>query len=244
MKSPLLMTILPHPDDESFPVGGTLARYAAAGMRVILVTATRGEAGIPDLAPAEAARLRSAELQAAARALGAEQVIFLNYVDGTLAEFKRDITARLVQLLRQFRPEAVITFGPDGISGHPDHVALSECVTRSFQQSGLPGRLFYIAPSEATQQGCGIPPSAQQITNAVASIDITDFRIPKLRAMQAHASQQPPYTGPPEDEAENLACHEYFALAQPVEPYTVLADLFAPLHTGESVYASSQQPTA
>jgi LmbE family N-acetylglucosaminyl deacetylase len=235
-----LLVILPHPDDESFPVGGTLARYAAAGMRVILVSATRGEAGVPDLAPAEAARLRSAELQAAARALGAEQVIFLDYVDGTLAEFKSDITARLVQLLRQFHPEAVITFGADGISGHPDHVALSECVTRSFQQSGLSGRLFYIAPSEATQQGCGIPPSPQQITKAVASIDITDFRIPKLRAMQAHASQKPPYTGPPEDEAGKLACHEYFALAQPVERYTVLTDLFAPLPSRETVYASAQ----
>jgi LmbE family N-acetylglucosaminyl deacetylase len=238
------MTILPHPDGESFPVGGTLARYAAAGVRVILVTATRGEAGVPNLAPAEAARLRSAELQAATRALGAEQVIFLDYVDGTLAEFKSDLTTRLIQLLRQFRPDAVITFGPDGISGHPDHIALSECVTHSFRQSGLAGRLFYIAASEATQQGCGIPPSPQQIENAVASIDITDFRIPKLRAMQAHASQKPPYTGPPEDEAGKLACHEYFALAHPFEPYTVLTDLFAPLPSGEIVYATSQQPTA
>lgn len=240
MKPPLLMTILPHPDDESFPVGGTLARYAAAGMRVILVSATRGEAGIPGLAPATAARLRSAELQAAARALGAEQVIFLDFVDGTLAKFKSDITARLVLLLQQYRPEAVITFGPDGISGHPDHVALSECVTRSFRQSSLPGRLFYIAPSEATRQGCSIPPSPRQITSAVASIDITDFRIPKLRAMQAHASQKPPYTGAPEDDAGKLACHEYFALAHPVEPYTVLTDLFAPLPAGETVYATAQ----
>jgi len=229
MKQPLLMTILPHPDDESFPVGGTLARYVATGVRVILVSATRGEVGVPGLAPAEAARIRSAELQAAARTLGAEQVIFLGYMDGTLAEFKSDITTRLVQLLQQFRPDAVITFGPDGISGNPDHVALSECVTRSFRQSGLPGRLFYIAPSEATLQGCGVVPSQEAAGGPVASIDITDYRLPKLRAMQSHASQNPPFTGDPEIEIENLACHEYFALARPSGKFADATDLFAPL---------------
>jgi LmbE family N-acetylglucosaminyl deacetylase len=65
-----LLVVTAHPDDESFPMGGTLAKYAAEGARVVLVSATRGEAGLPGMAPAETARIREAELRAAGRVPG------------------------------------------------------------------------------------------------------------------------------------------------------------------------------
>jgi N-acetylglucosamine malate deacetylase 2 len=145
------------------------------------------------------------------------------------------VISQLMNAMRRLHPKAVITFGPNGISGHPDHVAISRLTTiafdRAVQKHFLPlsARLFYIAPSEATLQGCGVTPSQELVGGPVASIDITDFRLPKWRAMQAHASQNPPFQGNPEEQIEDLACHEYFALARPSGKSADTEDLFAPL---------------
>lgn len=213
-------------------MGGTLAKYAAHQTHVTLVCATRGEAGIPGLAPEEAAKIREGELRRAAAELGLSEVRFLGYRDGTLAQVEaEELIHRLTELLRETQPDVVLTFGPDGISGHPDHVTLSARVTQAFERAALPdARLYYLAPSEATLQGCGVVPSQEVAGGPVASIDITDFRLPKWRAMQAHASQNPPFKGKPEDQIENLACHEYFTLARPSGKFADTEDLFAPLN--------------
>ncbi len=222
-----LLVVTAHPDDESFPMGGTIAKYAAEGGRVVLVSATRGEAGIPGLSTRETAKLREAELRAAAQTLGVNRLEFLDYVDG---EFDRadeaQVIAKLLVIFHQENPDVVITFGPDGISGHPDHVATHRFVTRAFERAHLAGRLFYLMPSEATQQGCGIPPSEVAAGGAVATIDVGAYLVTKVRAMQAHASQDPPYPGDPVEEAGRLACHEYFTLARPVTAGGEMNDLF------------------
>lgn len=224
-----LLVVLAHPDDESFPMGGTLAKYAAEGVRVSLICATRGEAGIPGLSPEATGQLRERELRAAAAALGLAEVRFLGYHDGQLAQADPERAAgQLVKAMREIQPQTVITFGPDGISAHPDHVAIHRFTTSAFDQAGLPGRLFYLAPSEATQQGCGVIPSQEVAGGPVAAIDIGDYRVTKVRAMQCHASQNPPYSGKPEQEAQRLTCHEYFTLVRPVGWQTNLIDLFTP----------------
>lgn len=226
-----LLVILPHPDDESFPMGGTLAKYAAHQTRVMLVCATRGEAGIEGITPEEAGKIREVELRRATAELGLAEVRFLDYRDGTLTQVDaEELIRRLTDILHETRPDVVLTFGPDGISGHPDHVTLSTRVTQAFDCAALPkARLYYLAPSEATLQGCGVTPSQAVAGGPVASIDITDYRLPKLRAMQAHVSQDPPFQGDPEEEIENLACHEYFTLARPIGKFADTTDLFAPL---------------
>ena len=223
-----LLVILPHPDDESFPMGGTLAKYAANHIRVTLVCATRGEAGIEGLDPEETGKIREGELRQAASALGLDEVRFLDYRDGTLSQVNADeFIERLAGLLRDLKPDVVLTFGPDGISGHPDHVTLSARVTQAFDRATLPSsRLYYLAPSKATLQGCGVTPSQEAAGGPVASIDITDYRLSKVRAMQAHASQNPPYTGDPVEEAGKLTCHEYFTLARPATAEGEMNDLF------------------
>ena len=223
-----LLVILPHPDDESFPMGGTLAKYAADHNHVTLICATRGEAGIEGLDPEEAGRIREDELRRAASELGLDEVRFLDYRDGTLAQVNaKEFTDRLAGILRDLKPDVVLTFGPDGISGHPDHVTLSARVTEAFDHVALPkARLYYLAPSEATLQGCGVVPSQEVAGGPVASIDIADYRLPKWRAMQCHASQNPPFAGDPKKEIENLACHEYFVLARPFGNYTDATGLF------------------
>lgn len=224
---PTLLVILAHPDDESFPMGGTLARYAAEGAYIILVCATRGEAGIPGLSSQAAGQVRERELQAAAKALGLAEVRFLGYHDGQLSQAEPEqVIGQLLKIMQEIRPQAVITFGPDGISGHPDHLAIHRFTTQAFDRAGLPGYLFYLAPSEATSQGCGVMPSQEIAGGPVAGIDVGEYRVAKVRAMQCHASQKPPYLGLPDEEAARLTCHEYFTLARPQAWQMDSTDLF------------------
>lgn len=247
---PVLAVILAHPDDESFPMGGTLAKYAAAGARVILICATSGEAGIAGVTPAAAAHIREAELQHAAATLGIATVHLLGYRDGAVSTIPSEqFAAHLAGLLKIIRPQAIITFGPDGISGHPDHVAVHLAVTAAVDQLGdqlgAGVRLFYLAHSEATQQGCGVPVVVQQRDAPVAAINVSDYLVTKVKAVQCHASQDPPFHGPPAEAAAALACHEYFTLARPaISTLATIDDLFAPLgdllpaeltHTGKDV---------
>ena len=130
-----LMAILAHPDDESLGFGGTLAKYAAEGIHVALVTATRGERGWrgeQDADPGLTAvgQIREAELRSAATALGIDRLTFLDQIDGELAQAESGpVLARIVAEIRAFRPQVVVTFGPDGAYGHPDHIAISQLAT-------------------------------------------------------------------------------------------------------------------
>ena len=130
-----LMAILAHPDDESLGLGGVLARYAAEGIGVTVLTATLGERGRfrgeregpLHPGPDALARIREAELRAATRVLGAGEPILLGLRDGALAEADpRAAIARIAGHLRAVRPDVVLTFAPDGAYGHPDHIAISQ----------------------------------------------------------------------------------------------------------------------
>jgi LmbE family N-acetylglucosaminyl deacetylase len=130
-----LMAILAHPDDESLGLGGTLAKYANQGVGVYLVTATRGERGRfgeekVSPGPEIVGRTREAELRAAARELGLREVTFLDYVDKDLDRANPpEVIGKIVECVRRVRPQVVVTFGPDGAYGHPDHVAISQFAT-------------------------------------------------------------------------------------------------------------------
>ena len=130
-----LMAVLAHPDDESLGFGGTLARYSAEEVETYLVTATRGERGrffSPDrkAEPAEVGRVREAELRAAAAVLGIREVFILGYPDGAVDQIDAATAiAAIVRHIRRVRPHVVVTFGPDGAYGHPDHIAISQFTT-------------------------------------------------------------------------------------------------------------------
>ncbi|HET6315650.1 MAG TPA: PIG-L family deacetylase, partial [Chloroflexota bacterium] len=137
------MAIFAHPDDESMGTGGTLARYAAEGVEVSLVTATRGERGWfgPGRHPGfdKLAERREKELRAAARVLGIKRVDFLNYIDGELDQAPpAQVIAQLVAHIRRVRPQVVVTFGHDGAYGHPDHIAISQLTTAAVLRAADP----------------------------------------------------------------------------------------------------------
>ena len=127
-----LLCVLAHPDDESLGTGGTLAKYSAEGVETFVVTATRGERGrfgdgVESPGPEIVGQTREAELRAAARELGVSEVTVLGYPDGGLEQVKRaDVVQAVTAQIVRIRPQVVITFGPDGAYGHPDHIAISQ----------------------------------------------------------------------------------------------------------------------
>lgn len=127
LSSRRLLGLFAHPDDEVFCVAGTIARCAQQGASTTIVSLTRGEAGqIRDYTAATRRTLgaiRSGELGRAAQALGVDRSECLDLGDGTLAHRPLDeVTAEVLAVLEQFSPDVVVTFGPDGAYGHPDHV--------------------------------------------------------------------------------------------------------------------------
>jgi LmbE family N-acetylglucosaminyl deacetylase len=135
-----LLAIFAHPDDESLAMGGTLARYAHAGVEVSLVCATRGEWGSisdPTLATREnLGDVREQELRAACRVLGVSQLRFLDCPDsGVNHTYWPDIEEKIVRYIRELRPDVIVTFGPDGLYGHPDHIAVSMLTTAAFKSA-------------------------------------------------------------------------------------------------------------
>jgi len=128
------MAVFAHPDDEAFGTGGTLSKYAAEGGDVYLVTATRGEAGQiaePDLATsADLPYVREQELRCACEIYGIHPPRFLDYPDGLLPIVHQgQAVGKVVRLIRELRPQVIITFGPDGIYGHYDHIAVHRWTT-------------------------------------------------------------------------------------------------------------------
>jgi LmbE family N-acetylglucosaminyl deacetylase len=133
-----LTAVFAHPDDETFAIGGTLARYADDGVRCSLYCATDGDAGqssgIPVSSRAELAALRRAELRAASEVLALATVERGGHADGALAAADPEVLlAEIVRLIRRERPQVVITFGPEGApTRHRDHRAISRLATAAF----------------------------------------------------------------------------------------------------------------
>lgn len=146
-----------HPDDETFLAGGLSAALTDAGQRVVCVTATRGDAGMVStdgsqgrlLDRREVAVVRTMELEAALRVLGVNEHHWLDYPDGGCAEVEADeAAARLAEILDDVRPDTVMTFGPDGITGHPDHQTMSAWVDLALARTTKKPRLLHAVGRE------------------------------------------------------------------------------------------------
>ncbi|MET0897146.1 MAG: PIG-L family deacetylase [Mycobacterium sp.] len=235
-RRPVVMAVHAHPDDESSQTGGTLARYAARGCRTVLVTCTDGSQG--DAAggfkpggtehdPHAVAHYRAAELDQAAAALGIDDVLKLGYPDSgmagttTLAGDRiafselpvRPLIGAMARAIRLFRPDVILTYPPNGLSEHPDHIRTHDIVVAAHQNivaaadwgpPEAPGpRLYYIALSRSRLDRAGSavreafgddawapPPSAGVDDASITTvIDVSEYWDQKLQALAAHASQ-------------------------------------------------------
>jgi LmbE family N-acetylglucosaminyl deacetylase len=160
-----VLGIFAHPDDETLCAGGTFAKYASAGAEVRVVSLTKGEAGqIRDASTATRSTLRAVrekELDAAGKELGLTETRCLDYPDGGLSEIDSQILVGVAsELLIEVDPDVVVTFGPDGFSGHPDHIAVGAAVTEACYQmrSTTSIRLFH----------CHLPRSRMLLSDRLA----------------------------------------------------------------------------
>ena len=240
-----LLLVHAHPDDESIYTGATMARYAAEGAQVTLVTCTLGELGeiIPPslayLAAGDGARLgeyRIGELAAACAALGVTDYRFLggpgrwrdSGMMGTAGNddprcfWRADVDQAayaLLDVIREVRPQVLVTYDANGFYGHPDHIQAHRVAWRAFQQAG-PARpaKFYATAAPPGGPGGASPPSQQSTEGQVTTeIDGTAYFGRKMAAMRAHATQIT--VDPPFFALSNQIWHE----ALGVEYYTLLA---------------------
>jgi LmbE family N-acetylglucosaminyl deacetylase len=247
--TPRLAAVFAHPDDDTYGLAGTLA-LAEGDVEYTLVVATSGEAGPisdPSLASREdLARVREGEEREALRVVGVDKadIRFLRYPDGALKEVPRDeLVGKITGVLGTARPHVVVTFGPEGITKHDDHISIGAAATEAFhmaraeakQQGQAPdgafGRLLYNAvPASGIQRlweqlrargvDVGDPegpfmPRGVPDDTITHRVDCSTVVKRKLGAIRAHRTQQVELDYLPEDLQPEILGWEYFVQAFP-----------------------------
>jgi LmbE family N-acetylglucosaminyl deacetylase len=202
-----LVAVWAHADDEG-PVAPILARYAREGVQVHMIIATDGAQGAANTSVPrgpEIAKLRVDEARCSANALGIHPPVLLGFPDGALGHYNADptllfrVTQRVHEELQRLRPDVLITWGPDGGYGHPDHRIISSIVTQLARAGapGVPQRVFYASlPAEgirAMNPTRGVPPFV------IPRADLFTVRVPFAdadlsagrRSFECHKTQVP-----------------------------------------------------
>ena len=145
-----ILSVWAHPDDETYLAGGVMAAARAAGQRVVCVTATAGELGTDDPAtwpPSRLGQIRQWEAAAAMAVLGVGEHRLLGLADGGLADLDGTGVELVGGLIDEIAPDSILTFGADGATFHPDHIAVHRWVTSAWEARGRRERLLYAAAS-------------------------------------------------------------------------------------------------
>lgn len=190
-----LLAVLAHPDDETFRCGGTLALLAQRGVRVHVLTATRGEAGSCGEPPlctlAELPAVRERELRCACAALGIEPPRLLDYRDGQLAAADAEhLIEEILDVVDEVGPQVLLTFGLDGLSGHPDHVAIGRYAMEAYRRADGVAALYTLALPRSVAELLKIKQVQPVPDEAIAlSVDVSSVWEAKLAAIRCHATQ-------------------------------------------------------
>lgn len=195
-----LVGVWAHPDDETYLSAVLMRRVIHAGGRVLVITATAGEQGL-SAETSESGPERSDELRQALAAVGVEEVVMLGVADGMCSQEDPSERARqIATLLDDIGPDAVVTFGPDGITGHPDHIAVSAwtltaCTDRDAEVYLAAMTTGFHTSHRSLHERIGLAMTdAPLITIDDELIDVRitpteDEHAAKLRAFDAHHSQ-------------------------------------------------------
>jgi N-acetyl-1-D-myo-inositol-2-amino-2-deoxy-alpha-D-glucopyranoside deacetylase len=213
-----VLAVFAHPDDESLACGGTLARLADAGARIVLLCASHGESGSvsdPALVPdGNLGRVRVHELREAAGVLGLAEVLVFDHPDGQLRwDDVPELHAEIVMVVSRTRPDVVITFDADGLYWHLDHVAVHERTTTAIRTFGADAPpLYYVtmpkgvmrelvaaalaeggAPADSTVWGIEPDAFGDQAAEPTFVIDVREWVARKLQALRCHRTQMGPH---------------------------------------------------
>jgi LmbE family N-acetylglucosaminyl deacetylase len=201
-----ILSIWAHPDDETYLSSGLMARAAREGIRVVCVTATRGEGGSLDeerWPSATLGAIREQELLRCLAILGITEHVFLDLPDIGMDSPLPDVGAgRVLELMEEIKPDTVLTFGPDGMTGHLGHISVSDWTTDAFAKAAPAGsNLYYACQSEDWAAEIlprlqpfagfrpGTPPVFAADDLAIAYELDQELMELKLRAIHEHTSQ-------------------------------------------------------
>lgn len=220
-----------HPDDETYLTAGLMARTVREGSRVACVTATRGEAGSQDAQrwpPEKMGEIRETELLACLAVLGVTEHTFLGYLDGGCDTVDAtEAAARVAAIIADVGPDTVLTFGPEGMTDHADHKAVSSWTTDAFATAAKPGAKLYYATTtpewagyfvqrmnEFNVFGPGTPPVTPADELAIAFELGDEVLALKMEAIEKHVSQVDAlFGGLGRDFIRSSQSHEMFRLA-------------------------------
>jgi len=194
-----ILGVFAHPDDETSCAGGTFSRYAHTGVEVYVATATRGEQGMlgthgQEVTREDLPRVRAMELCTVLRMYGARPPIFLGYRDQEVSHANADeLITKMAAVMAAIMPDVVITFGPMGLSRHPDHVAVHHATVAAFHRyrhrTTEQPRLYYKALLPAAMQALGLTLTGPEVEPTVL-IDITAQKALKVRALRTYTTQE------------------------------------------------------
>jgi LmbE family N-acetylglucosaminyl deacetylase len=216
-----LLAVFAHPDDETFRPGGTLALLAQRGVRVQVLTATRGQAGSrgdpPLCAPEELPVVRKNELRCACAALGLLPPILLDYQDGQLAGADLEqLAAQILRVVGETHPQVMLTFGADGLSGHPDHIAIGVAAAEAFRRAEGVSALYALAVPRSLAESLSMKQIRAVPDEAISlAIDVSSVWDVKMSAIHCHRTQsgESPILGAPEEKQRLFLGVEHFCLA-------------------------------
>lgn len=195
MTSANLLAVFAHPDDETFRCGGTLALLAQRGVRVQVLIATRGQAGSrgnpPLCAPEELPAVRENELRSACSSLGIQPPLLLDYQDGQLAEADLEtLIAEILAIIRELRPQFMLTFGADGLSGHPDHIAIGQAAAEAFRRAEAVAALYTLAVPRSLAETLDMKQIRAVPDESIAlTVDVSAVWDAKMSAIRCHRTQ-------------------------------------------------------
>jgi N-acetylglucosamine malate deacetylase 2 len=195
-----LLAIFAHPDDEVFRCGGTLALLAQQGVQVHVMTFTRGQAGScgqpPLCTPEELGTVRTAELRCSCQALGLEPPYVLDYQDGGLAEIAHEEGVGVILAhIQAICPQVLLTWPPHGLSGHPDHIAVSQWAMAAFERAQEAGSehlsaFYHLAVPDSIAKELGMKHLHTLPDEEVTvSVDVERAWEQKMAAIACHRTQ-------------------------------------------------------
>jgi len=193
MKTKKVLLVFSHPDDESFGPGGTIALWAKQGYEIHLISATKGENG-NNHTKKETAKIRSRELTKAAKILGIKKVTFLRFTDGCICNRELQPLMKIIKRkIQSFKPDILLTFNLNGVSGHIDHMSVASAVTKVFDDTKIAEKLYYFTESRALSDKMKhyfiYFPEGKCREEVDEVVNIEEVYEQKVAAMHAHVSQ-------------------------------------------------------
>ncbi len=197
-KQKTFLFVFAHPDDETSSSGGTITKLSKDGHSVYVCTATRGElgtlgTGTLKISRKELPKVREKELSGALKLFGAHPAILLGYKDQELQLIpEKTLIKDISKIIHSINPNFIITFGPSGISGHSDHIAISRSTTAAFKsylKINPTCKLFYVAISKEASISFNLKLTGLEM-NPNVIIDISKQFQTKLNALKNYRSQE------------------------------------------------------